>query len=55
MRGDKTTFIGAKASPELAAKLAMLAKATRRTKSDVLRILIENAAPRDLVVVEGES
>jgi len=30
----------------------MLAKATWRTKSDVLRLLIENAEPRDLVVVE---
>ena len=52
MRGDKTSFVGAKVAPELAARLAMLAKATRRTKSDVLRLLIENAEPRDLVVVE---
>ena len=48
---NDTVFIGFQASPELRDKLDQLAKVTRRSRSETLRILVERATPQDLVVV----
>lgn len=48
VRQTESVFIGANVSPRLAAKLESLARATERTKSSVLRLLIDGATPDDV-------
>ena len=45
-------YIGARVPQEIAEKLDRLAAQTRRTRSETLRLLIENAEPADLVPAE---
>ena len=45
---ERVVFVSAAVSPALKTKLAQLARATDRSQSAVIRILLDGATPRDL-------
>jgi predicted transcriptional regulator len=45
----ETVVIVTRVAPELAAKLDRLAELAQRSRSDALRLIIENATPDDLI------
>ena len=45
----ETVVIVTRVAPELAAKLDRLAEIGQRSRSDTLRLIIENATPDDLI------